>query len=153
MIYCIESWGNAAACHIYPLIILQKRIVRLITFSNYDASSDAIFKDLYILPLQKLVYNRIGIMMYKYVNGLLPQVMNELYTCNSDIHEHFTRQRHLLHTSRSKTNVFMNSFTNVSPRIWNALQKKINVNVSISIFKRSLKSFLQFHTLEVIYPK
>ena len=91
--------------------------------------------------------------MYKYVNGLLPSVMNELYKCNSDIHEHFTKQRHLLHTSRSKTNVFMNNFTNVSPRIWNALQIKINVNVSISIFKRSLKSFLQFHTLEVIYPK
>ena len=48
LIYCIESWGNAAACHIYPLFILQKRIVRLITFCNYDA--DTIFKDLYILP-------------------------------------------------------------------------------------------------------
>ena len=30
--------------------------------------------------------------MYKYANGLLPSVINSMYTVNSDIHEHNTRQ-------------------------------------------------------------
>ena len=36
----------------------------------------------------------ISFMMYKLVNGLLPEVMNELYTTNDQIHDHFTRQYH-----------------------------------------------------------
>ena len=31
-------------------------------------------------------------MLYKLVNGLLPEVMNELYTTTDQIHDHFTRK-------------------------------------------------------------
>ena len=92
LIYCIESWGTASNCHIDPLYILQKRILRILTFSNYDVPSELLFRYTNILPLCKLVHYRIGIMMYKYANYLLPPVINSLYTVNSDIHEHNTRQ-------------------------------------------------------------
>ena len=36
LIYCIEFWRNAPTCHINPLFMLQKRIIRILTFSNYD---------------------------------------------------------------------------------------------------------------------
>ena len=79
LVYCVESWGNVASCHLDPLFILQKKMVRIITFSNYDAPSQVIFRELNILPLYHLVQNRISFMMYKYVNGLLPDVMNKFY--------------------------------------------------------------------------
>ena len=91
-IYCIESWGNASNCHLDPLFVLQKRILRILTFSRYDVPSESLFKHTNIMPLYKLVHYRIGLMMYKYANYLLPPVMNNLYTINSDIHEHNTRQ-------------------------------------------------------------
>ena len=31
-IYCIESWGNATHCHLDPLFVIQKRILRILTF-------------------------------------------------------------------------------------------------------------------------
>ena len=65
MIYCIEAWGNASNCHLDQWYKIQKKVIRLISFTNYDISSAITFK---ILPLNKLVYNRIGIMMYKYFN-------------------------------------------------------------------------------------
>ena len=34
LIYCVESWGNAPRCYLDLLYSLQKRIVRLITFSK-----------------------------------------------------------------------------------------------------------------------
>ena len=153
LIYCIESWGNASNCHLEPLFILQKRIIRIITFSNYDVSSTLIFRDLNVLPLRKLVQNRIGMIMYKYANGLLPSAMNELYISNSEIHNHNTRQKHLLHTNKGNIEVYNKSFTNISPRVWNALQIKINVNVSISHFKTASKLYLLYHSLDIIYPK
>ena len=79
LIYCIESWGNASNCHIDPLYMLQKRILRILTFSNYDVPSELLFRYTNILPLYKLVHYRIGIMMYKYANGLLPSVINSIY--------------------------------------------------------------------------
>ena len=84
-IYCIESWGNASNCHLDPLFVIQRRILRILSFSSYDVPSESLFKHTNILSLYKLVHYRIGIMMYKYANYLLPSVMNDLYTVNSDI--------------------------------------------------------------------
>ena len=54
-IYCIESWGSASNCHIDTLYILQNRILRILTFSNYDVPSELLFRYTNILPLCKLV--------------------------------------------------------------------------------------------------
>ena len=35
LIYCLEIWGNAADIHIDPIVKLQKKIVRIITFSTF----------------------------------------------------------------------------------------------------------------------
>ena len=50
LIYCIESWGNASNCHIDHLYMLQKRILRILTFSNYDVPSELLFWYTNILP-------------------------------------------------------------------------------------------------------
>ena len=46
MIYCIEAWGNASNCHLDQLYIIQKKVIRLISFTNYDISSAVTFKNL-----------------------------------------------------------------------------------------------------------
>ena len=96
-IYGIESWGNAAHCHLDPIFKLQKKIIRIITFSDHNAHTGLIYNRLNILPLYKLIQNRIRIMMYKNANGMLPPVMNELFTVNSNIHEH-TQDKGLCYT-------------------------------------------------------
>ena len=32
LIYCIEVWGNASECHLDQLFLMQKKIIRIITF-------------------------------------------------------------------------------------------------------------------------
>ena len=115
LIYCVESWGNISQCHLNPLFILQKKILRIITFSWYDVSSQIHFMNLNILPLYNLIQHRISFMMYKLVNGLLPEVMNELYTTNDQIHDHFTRQYNYFHINKGSSNVYTRSFGNISP--------------------------------------
>ncbi|MGL1889690.1 MAG: reverse transcriptase domain-containing protein [Reichenbachiella sp.] len=50
MIYCVEIWGHAAACHIDPLFFLQKKIIRIMTFSPYLAHTSPLFDRLSIFP-------------------------------------------------------------------------------------------------------
>ena len=124
----------------------------MITFTNYNTPSIDIFKNLNILPLDKLVIDRVGVMMYKYANDLLPPALNYLYTSNSDVYN-YTRQRHLLHVYKSNINTYSNSFGNASARIWNGLQYKMEVNISLSKFKMSLKLYLQENSLQLKYTK
>ena len=80
LIYCIEAWGNTTNCHLKSLYLIQKKMIRMIAFANYNTPSINIFKNMNILPLDKLVVDRIGVMMYKYANDLLPPALNYLYT-------------------------------------------------------------------------
>ena len=74
--------------------------------------------------------------MYKYANRMLPPIMNELFIVNSTIHEHNSRQSHMLHTNRRCTDISYRSFHNVGPRIWNALLNKFGVMSLYPNFKK-----------------
>ena len=138
-------------------IFCKKRIIRLITFSKYNQGvhvpSQFVFRELQVLPLYNLLQNRIGVMMYKSLNGLLPDIMSELCMVNNEVHDHFTRQSHFLHTRKGNNHAYIQSFNNTGPRIWNCLQKKINVLVPIAIFFLTSKVFFQKHILEFNYSK
>jgi len=146
LIYCIEVWGCAAKTHLHPLFLTQKKIVRLITFSPYLAHTEPIFHNLLILPLDKLIFHRIGILMYKLSNGMLPEVLNRLYKKNSEIHSYNTRNCNLLRIPKGTLN-----FTNVSARLWNTIILNINVNTSFSTFKHSLKIYLLNNNIKLKY--
>ena len=110
--------GNTTNCHLKQLYLLQKNVMRMIEFANYNTSLVLIyFKNLNILHLNKLVVDRIGIMMHKYANDLLPPALNYLYTSNSDVHNYTTRQSHLLHVNKSNIHTYSNNFGNTSARI------------------------------------
>ena len=65
LIYCIEILGISPQSHIRPLLLLQKKIVRIITCSTYYAHTDLLFKYLIMLTIDKLLVHRIGIAMHK----------------------------------------------------------------------------------------
>ena len=85
--------------HLSSLYILQKRIVRIITFADNLAHTDPIFKDLELLPVGKLIHNRIRLFMYKIFYKLQSTVINEMYDQNVDIRTYNTRQKYHLHVA------------------------------------------------------
>ena len=99
LLYCVEIWGNAADCHILPIITLQKKIIRYITFSPYLAHTKNLFLDTNILPFKKLVIHRIGILMFKFNLGLSPVALNNLFVRNSNIHNYNTRNKNKLRSA------------------------------------------------------
>ena len=100
--YCVEVWGNTAVKYLDPLIKVQKKIVRVITFSPYLSHTDPIFKDLNILPFSKLVTQSIGVLMFKYSIHVLPNSIEDLFTSNISINSYNTRNKSKLRQPRSK---------------------------------------------------
>ena len=46
IIYCIEIWGIPPQTHLTPLLLLQKKIVRIMTYSTFYTHTAPIFKEL-----------------------------------------------------------------------------------------------------------
>ena len=55
LIYGILIWGNTYPTNIKPLSIIQKRAIRLITFSKFDEHTSPLFK---ITGIYIYIYNR-----------------------------------------------------------------------------------------------
>ena len=72
---------------------------------------------------------------------MLPLAMNSLVVRNNDIHHYNFRQTHHLCGSRPTCKTVVNSSTNRSFQIWNAISSKVNINVSMYKFKYYVKLF------------
>ena len=55
---------------LHPLIVLQKKAIRIMTYSDYNAHTKELLKILDILPIDKLVFYSICKLIYKEINSL-----------------------------------------------------------------------------------
>ena len=77
LIYGIIIWGNTYFSTVQPLLILQKKATRIITFSQFDAHSTPLFKNLRILKFSDLVNFHTSIFMHKFYNNKLPPFFSD----------------------------------------------------------------------------
>ena len=142
LIYCTEIWGNTNDIHLDPLIKIQKKSLRVITFSHHRDSTAPLFQKLYILNFKKLVTQRIALLMFKYHKGILPDPINNLFSTNNNRHNYHTRQTNDLQTNTGKGENVYKLFSFHGVRIWNHISKKIQIDVSYACFKNLSKTYL-----------
>ena len=91
MIYC-NVWGSACKTNIEPLLISQKRVIRIILSVHPRSPSEPLFITMKFQSCENIFKYLIGRLMYKIYHGEL-SVLHCLFTKNSDIHVHNPRQR------------------------------------------------------------
>lgn len=139
--YGIEVWGNAYECTIKPIIMLQKRAVRIIVSANYRAHTAPIFKSLEILPLKDVYELSVAKLMFKIMKDLTPGFMKTMFTSNVRVHGHLTRQRHNLHVPIARTNIMSRTFRHRGVHIWNNIMNTMNLDCNFIVFKRHMKNY------------
>ena len=142
LIYCVKLWGHSSDTILRPLFLVQKKVVRIITFSDFLAHTRPIFFKLNLLPLSKVILQRTSIFMYKLMNDMLPAALDYLIIRNNDIHQYNTRQKHQLHGTRPTCKSVVHSFSTRSFQIWNAMSNVIDSHNSLYSFKYKTKAFL-----------
>ena len=65
LIYCIEKWGNASVIHLDLLKKIFKKSIPAKTLSKFLTPSEPLFQRTDILNFDKLVFQKICLMMYK----------------------------------------------------------------------------------------
>ena len=80
------------------------------SFSHYLAHTNPLFLSMEVLPLMKIFLYKVGLIIYKYSNNLLPECISLLYLRNDSIHEHNTRGCHqlrVLHGAKTFSNIIL----------------------------------------------
>ena len=147
--YCIEVWGAAPAVYIQSIYKLQKKVVRIIKSAHYKAHTEPIFKDLNILPFEKVHQYSIIIFMYKYFNKMLPPIFDKMFHKSSEIHTYHTRQAQKLIIPKVRTTAMKKSIYNLSVTLWNKIEDVISIQCSIFTFKKLVRKYLLFNDLNV----
>ena len=93
--YCIAAWGGAAPSNLLPLVRLQKKIMRIITFSPYDSHSSPLFLSSHILPLQYIHKYNLALTFHKILNNDIMVGSHNLVQINK-LHHHNTRLSNII---------------------------------------------------------
>ena len=97
--YCILCWGK----NISRLRKLQKKAIRIISISKYNAHTEPLFKCLNLLKLDDIFTYFSLKFYYKYCSQTLPAYFLNMFKRNTDIHTHDTRQLQSLHPAKRRT--------------------------------------------------
>ena len=163
LIYAIEVWGSADDTHLNKLLILQKRIVRLITFSDkrlLDYSflpSDPLFFKLEIHKIHDIFKIMVVKFIFKCLNETNPINFHSWYVLTSQVHQHNTRSKFIdvqnsietrtLFVPTARTTYYGLKLLKVlGPKIWNKLPPLLRNNNSLHDFiKKYKKNLLELY--------
>ena len=156
LIYAIEVWGSSDVTHLNRLLLLQKRVVRLISFNDKRQNdysfppSNPLFFKLEILKIQDIFKLKISKFIFNCLNKNNPINFHDWYKLTTVTNTHNTRSKFIninyLVTTRTlfipiaKTTKYGLKLLKVlGPKIWNSLPPLLRINESLDNFIKKLK--------------
>ena len=163
LLYAIQTWGFAFDNNINKIEILQRKVIRMLTFNDniygfFGPSVDvsSLFRELELLKIKEIFELRLAQFIYDCTNGLSPLKFINWFTLNVDIHSHASRGNYNIQNYNNEptktTNLFrlggrtsyygLKSIKSYGPKIWNEFPNCIRNSKSQKLFSRSLKTYL-----------
>ena len=138
--YGLITWGNTYPSTLKPIVILQKKAIRIISSVKYDEHTSPLFKKLNILKFSDLITLYNSLFMYDFSTGNLPQVFNDFFVQINKIHNYNTRlaSKKSYYTPPVRTNYGKFSIRFNGVKIWNSIDE-LYKHLSRSKFKQQLK--------------
>ena len=166
IIYAIEVWGSAVKSEMIKILILQKRVMRLMTFNDVFPSilgplrpTDSIFVTLCCMKVEDIYKYQVAKFVFKCIHTITPVQFHNWYKLNNQIHEHYTRSNYNVNDGIIINNLFVPSARTTNyglkqlkvsgTRIWNELPSYLKMHL-IHISKTS-ESIL-YIKLQIIIP-
>ena len=126
LIYCCNVWGLTSEENIKKIEVLQKKCIRIMTFSDFSCHTNPLFVNLKLLKIRDLIKIYQLKLVYSFYNNSLPIELNSLFRLVSDVHNRETRSasHNLLYIPRVFTTTFgIKSIKYVGPILWNSTVK------------------------------
>ncbi len=138
--YGLALWGAAPQTSIKDLFILQKKAIKIVTNSEYNAHTTPLFHTLNILKLQDLYKLQLANFIYGLNKGIHPSSLQQLYHINSEKHNYNTRNKDNPSIRKHDTNAAAGSMFSQSYKLWYDMEPAVKNAVSIPVFSHKYKS-------------
>ena len=135
--YCSSVWDGLNITLNDKLQKLQNKAARVITKSQYDASSRYLFSKLGWDNLLTRRKKHKAILMFKTINDLTPFYLHELFESRSTGYN-LRNSEHTLFVPKPRTNYGKRSFSYSGAVLWNDLPQNVRTTCSLSQFKRAI---------------
>jgi len=133
LIYCVLVWGNTYDEQINSIVVLQKRVVRLITSESYLAHTDPLFYRTRILKFEDIYKLFVGVDMF---------FRRGSNSVEYPSHDYLTRNRNNALPSFHRLTLSQSSVDYQGPIVWNSIPSRVKACTNVNSFKKEFKDFL-----------
>ena len=137
LLYCNCIWGASHRININPLIVLQKKIVRIMTFNQRNSHTRALMKSLSILDIDDIYRFSSGCTVYRHLNSGKETFVPYVCPYNTRRSEAPTLTLPVITTTHSRQSLRWRGV-----QIWNELPADLRLETSYNSFKRKFKYIL-----------
>ena len=106
LIYGCNVWGLTTEEHFKKIEILQKKCVRIMSFSDFNSHTNQLFMDLKLLKVRNIIDLQHLNLVYDFYDNRLPIDLKKSFTFSSDIHitniELNSTRKNFIHIPRTK---------------------------------------------------
>ena len=132
LIYGNLVWGCTYETHLKPLILLQKKAIRIVNKTSYLHHTNELFLSNSILKFSDI--NKLNLSVFFFKNMSLPRFYSD--------HQYPTRASNLPQSNFQRLTVTQQSVYFRAPAIWNSLPDHIKSSPSLNSFKKRTKLYL-----------
>ena len=142
--YCVQIWSCGSQSSFNKLYLMQKRAIRLVTKSQYNAHTEPLFKSTNILPLSQLALQTKLQFVFEFKNGKLPGSFSGTLVYNYERQNNFElRNASDFYVPTVRLKSVENSPVFAFPKLWNDFNSpEIKSLTSTIQFKKSIKEIL-----------
>ena len=153
--YGVVAWGNTCRKALKRMHLLQKRAVRIVSKSRYNAHTGPLFKKFNILTTHDIYRLSCCTMFWKRSNNKLPSVLHDLISLNNETHNYSTRQSNDIRPASTRNRLDHQCLSNKIAYNFNSLPEflKGTLNLSLGNFSKKLKDhFVSKYKLICLRP-
>lgn len=138
--YALEVYGLTYSSTLHPLLLAQKRALRVILLLPPRESVTFAFRALSVPSIHVLIKYKIALLFYKLIHGMIP-------ACNVTIHHFHTPyslryQTAVLQPLQPRTNFGIFTLAYFGSNVWNSLPLSLRLLSSFISFKSQVRSLL-----------
>ena len=120
--YCILVWGSTYPTHLRCLVLLQKRIIRIISKNGVDVHTNPLFKSLTILKLKDIYSLHLGKFMFSLKNNSVPSSFSRSILRSNQVHGYNRLSSNKFYIPFCRTNIRKFSVFYQDPVFFNKLK-------------------------------
>ena len=143
IMYCCEIWGNTYKTNLNCIVVLQKKIIRIISKKKLNEHTTELFHDLKLLKFTDVVELKTAVTMYLAHNNSLPSKIQQLFVfVNNDQRHYETRQVKIFKDITPRTTKKEMCLSVRGINLWNKMNAEFINVCKLNIFKRKYKLML-----------